>query len=204
MCTKYPCFLVVVLRALFLFNASAIAASEKEWVALNDCQYLESENNDGDSFRVRCGEKEFTARLYYVDTPETKLVYPERVREQSVHFGITLDDALKIGAAAKERVAALLQKPFTIQTRWANAAGRARETRYYAIVEVDGRSLAEILISEGLARAKGTKVKTPAGEKASDYMQRLAALEDEARQKKVGAWAAASPVAKETQHSGGN
>jgi endonuclease YncB( thermonuclease family) len=190
----------LVSAGLSLAIVTQLNASEKEWVTLNDCQYVESDNNDGDSFRARCGDKEFTARLYYADTPETNLVYPERVREQSVHFGITLDETLKIGEQAKERVRALLQKPFVLQTRWASAAGRARETRYNAIVEVDGRSLAEILVSEGLARAKGVVVKTPAGEKARDYMNRLATLEAETQAKRLGAWsrgatAASSPTA---------
>ena len=179
----------VLVIALLLSARWEAAAAEKEWVTLNDCHYVDSENNDGDSFHARCGDREFTARLYYVDALETNLVYPERTREQAEHFGITLDEALQAGAAAKQRVAALLQKPFIVHTRWANAAGRARDARYYAIIEIDGKSLAEILVSEGLARAKGTAAKLPSGEKARDYMERLAALEDDARQKRVGAWA---------------
>ncbi len=54
----------------------------------------EHKDNDGDSFRVRCGDKEFRARLYFVDAPETTLTYAERTREQSLHFGITLDETM--------------------------------------------------------------------------------------------------------------
>jgi endonuclease YncB( thermonuclease family) len=184
--------LLIVTAVFLVITANSRAADKKEWVTLNDCRYVDSENNDGDSFIVRCGEKEFTARLYYVDTPETNLVYAERVRQQGAHFGLTLDGTLKIGEQAKDRVRALLQKPFVVYTRWAVGGGRARQGRFYVIVEVDGKSLGETLVSEGLALAKGTAPNLPSGEHAHDYMQRLAALEDEARAKRVGAWATAS------------
>ncbi len=179
---------ILFVALLFSVAGTGYTSEKKEWVTLNDCKYVDWKDNDGDSFRVRCGDKEFVARLYYADAPETNLVYAERTREQSVHFGITLDETLKVGVKAKERVATLLQKPFVLRTRWASAAGRARETRYYVIIDVDGRSVAEILVSEGLARAKGTAPNLPSGEKAHAYMERLAALEDEARTKGVGAW----------------
>jgi hypothetical protein len=54
----------------------------------------EHKDNDGDSFRVRCGDKEFRARLYFVDAPETTLTYAEGTHEQSLHFGITLDETM--------------------------------------------------------------------------------------------------------------
>jgi endonuclease YncB( thermonuclease family) len=193
---------LVVAAAVFLaITANGRAGVKKEWVTLNDCRYVDSENNDGDSFVVRCGDKELTARLYYVDAPETNLVYAERVRQQSAHFGITLDQTLKIGAQTKERVRALLQKPFVVYTRWAIGGGRAREGRYYAIVEIDGQSLGEILVSEGLAIAKGTAPNLPNGEHAHDYMGRLAAMEDQAREKHLGAWAGSAAAKKETSAS---
>jgi endonuclease YncB( thermonuclease family) len=109
-----------------------------------------------------------------------------------LHFGITLDETMKAGVKAKDRVKELLQKPFVLRTRWASAAGRGRETRYYVVVEVDGKSLAEILIREGLARSKGVAPNLPSGEKARAYMERLDALEQDARAKRVGAWSTAA------------
>jgi hypothetical protein len=108
----------------WLFVGQSWAAECKEWVTLSDCQYVDAANNDGDSFRVRSGEKEFTARLYYVDAPETNLKQAERTRDQSIHFGITLGETMKAGEEAKERVKELLQKRFVIWTRWATAGGR--------------------------------------------------------------------------------
>jgi endonuclease YncB( thermonuclease family) len=187
---------------LLLFGVfGAAAAPEREWVTLTDCKYVDGPDNDGDSFLVHCGDKDFTARLYYVDTPETNLKYAERTHEQSLHFGITLDETMKIGLKAKERVKELLQKPFALLTRWANAAGRGRESRYYVIVEVNEKSLAEILIAEGLARAKGVAAKLPSGEKSKDYMQRLEGLEAQAREKRVGAWSTAQKAEPEIKAS---
>ena len=180
----------VLIVALFLggFGQRASAAEHKEWVKLTDCRYLDGPDNDGDSFRVRCGDKEFTARLYYVDAPETNLRQGERTHDQSLHFGITLDETMKAGEKAKQRTKELLQKPFVIWTRWATAGGRGRESRYYVIVEVDGKSLGEILVSEGLARTKGMAPNLPSGEHAKAYMERLDDLESAAHEKRLGAW----------------
>jgi len=129
---------------LCVIAGASYARESKPWVTLTNCQYVVTKYNDGDSFRVRSGTNEFTLRLYYVDAPETTMSYPERVHQQSEHFGITMDEALKVGTQAKERVQELLREPFIVRTRWASAAGRGRETRYYCFVEVGGKSLAEI------------------------------------------------------------
>ena len=146
----------------------------------------------------RQGIQSAALRLYFVDAPEITLTYAERTREQSLHFGITLDETMKAGVKAKECVQALLQKPFVLRTLWASAAGRGRETRYYVLIEVNGKSLAEILASGGLARVKGVGHVLPSGEKSSSYVDRLMALEQEARAKRVGAWSTAAGDKKST------
>jgi endonuclease YncB( thermonuclease family) len=196
--TNLGCNSIVLGTVLLAVVASSHGAEKKEWVTLNDCRYLDGENNDGDSFRVRCGDKEFTARLYFVDTPETNLRYAERTREQSFHFGITLDETMKAGVRATERVRALLQKPFVIQTVWATGGGRGREPRYDVLIEVDGTNLAEILVGEGLAWAKGVGRALPSGEKSRDYMDRLTALEAEAQAKRIGAWSTSAGASQTT------
>src|SRR5437879_6845021 len=148
---------LVVLLLLVALSSKTSAGDRKEWVKLTDCHYVDGPDNDGDSFRVRSGDKEVTARLYYVDAPEINLRQGERSHDQSLHFGITLDETMKAGEKAKQRVQELLQKPFLIWTRWATAGGRGRESRYYVIVEIDGKSLGEILVTEGLARTKGVQ-----------------------------------------------
>jgi endonuclease YncB( thermonuclease family) len=181
-----------ILIVALLFGAFAqrgSASDRKEWVKLTDCRYVDAPDNDGDSFRVRGGDKEFTARLYYVDAPETNLRLGDRTHDQSLHFGITLDETMKAGEKAKQRTKELLQKSFLIWTRWATAGGRGRESRYYVIVEVDGKSLGEILVTEGLARTKGVAPNLPNDEKGKAYMERLDDLESAAREKHLGAWA---------------
>ena len=176
---------------LFMFVAAghSWAAGKREWVMLTNCQYVAWENNDGDSFRIRCGTNEFIARLYFVDAPETNLEYPERTREQSEHFGITLDETIKSGRAAKDMVPEFLRASFVVYTRWVTAGGRSKQPRYYVLVEAGGKSLAEALISQGLALTKGAIALLPNGEKSKSYVGRLEALEQEARQKRLGAWA---------------
>ena len=181
--------LLIVTLLLCVIAGASYAGESKPWVTLTNCEYVVTKYNDGDSFRVRSGTNEFTLRLYYVDAPETTMSYPERVHQQSEHFGITMDETLKVGAQAKDRVQELLREPFIVRTRWASAAGRGRETRYYGFVEVGSKSLAEILVSEGLAQAKGVAPNLPDGEKASVYKQKLDDLEQTAHQKRVGAWA---------------
>src|ERR1700704_3424052 len=195
---RLACGLVVpFLFAVFV--GQTFSAEKREWVTLTDCHYLDAADNDGDSFRVRCGEREFVVRLYYVDAPETNLKQGERTHEQSLHFGITLDEAMKVGGKAKARVKELLQKPFVVRTRWATAGGRGRETRYYVIVEIDEKNLGEILINEGLARTKGVAPGLPTGERARDYMQRLEDLEGKAREKRAGAWSTSAVEKKEPE-----
>lgn len=174
---------------LLAWSQSLFAGDKKEWVKLTDCCYVEWQANDGDSFRVRCGDKGFTARLYYVDAPETNLLHGDRTHEQSLHFGITLDATMKAGEKAKARTKELLQKAFAIWTRWSTAGGRGRESRYYVMIEVDGKNLAEILVGEGLARTKGMAPNLPTDEKGKAFMEHLDEVEDTARQKHLGAWA---------------
>jgi endonuclease YncB( thermonuclease family) len=181
--------LLVVAVLLSIAPWPSEAAAPRKWVSLVNCQYVAGRDNDGDSFRVHCGTDEFILRLYFVDAPETNLVFPERTREQSEHFGVTLDDTMKAGVKAKATVQDLLRDPFVVQTRWASAQGRSRETRFYGIVEVGGKNLAEVLVSQGLARTKGTSVKLPNGEKARAYMGRLEVLEGVAQQRRLGVWA---------------
>ncbi len=166
----------------------AHAAATKPWVTLTNCHYVETKDADGDSFRVRTATNEFNVRLYFVDAPEATMTYAERVRQQAEHFHVTLDASLKTGAAARERTRELLRSPFVVHTRWATAGGRGREPRYYAIVTVDGRTLGEILVSEGLAQAKGVTANLPDGRKSAAHLEQLLALEEAAKANRAGAW----------------
>ena len=172
------------------------AAERKEWATLTDCRYVSHANNDGDSFHVRCGDDAFVLRLYFVDTPETSLTYGERTREQAGHFGATLDETLKAGAKARTFVRETLRTPFVVLTRKAYAQGAARDPRYYGMVQVGGKGLDEILVLVGLARVKGVAVNIPGGEKSRAHAGRLRVLEEHAKQKRRGLWAAAAQPGK--------
>jgi len=175
-----------------LLGAAALCcaawADAAAWSVLEGCRLVPHANNDGDSFHVRCGDDAFVVRLYFVDAPETNLLYPERVREQAEHFGATLDDTLKAGAKARTYVREALQGPFTVVTRKASAPGRAKDPRFYGMVQVGGRGLDEMLVLQGLARAKGVVASVP-GEKARSHAERLQLLEDQAKARGRGLWA---------------
>ena len=83
----------------------------------------------------------------------------------------------------------MLREPFTVWTRWASAGGRSKEPRYYGLVEVGGKGLAEILVSRGLARTKGVRANLPSGEQSKVYEEKLQGLENDAKEKRVGVWA---------------
>ena len=90
----------------------------------------------------------------------------------------------------------VLRGPFVVVTRKASAPGRARDPRYYGMVQVGGKGLDEILVIEGLARAKGVAASVPGGEKSRAHAGRLQLLEDQARQQRKGLWAASPRAAK--------
>lgn len=188
----YLTIFMLILSVLFAQNCSA--RSSKEWTKLDDCRYMDNKSNDGDSFHVSCGANEFIVRLYFVDAPETDLHFPDRVQEQSAYFGITIDAVLKAGRKAQDTVRELLQKPFIIHTRKALAGGRSAVPRFYSFVEIDGQPLADILVSQGLARVRGVITNLPGGEHWRKYDERLRSLENEARQKQLGAWAASTGI----------
>jgi len=185
---KLPLYIQVLCLALIFSAASA--AERKKWETLSDCRYVAKEYNDGDSFRVKCSSREFVLRLYYVDAPEVSVRgNAERVREQSDHFGVMSEDIPEAGLKARDAVREILKKPFVVQTRWAVAGGRSAESRYYGMVEIEGRQLVEILVGEGLARTKGRSINLPTGDKSSEYLQKLRVLESAAKKHRKGIWA---------------
>lgn len=190
----------ILVLLLWLASVPSWAADRKAWVRLTDCQYVEQAYNDGDSFHVQCGEHVFVVRLYFVDAPESTLRYPDRTREQSEYFGVTLAETLRAGRQATSLVRERLHTPFVVWTRWASAGGRTKRPRYYSFVEVEGHSLAELLVSEGMARTKGVMIMGPTGEPAHVMQERLQTLERTARQQKRGIWATSSagPAAQTT------
>jgi endonuclease YncB( thermonuclease family) len=200
---------VGLLASLFLFTTGAALAGDTaepkrvaKFVRFTGCEFLDTAYADGDSFRVRVDGHERVLRLYFVDTPESDTRFPLRNAQQAEYFGITPEQSVEAGKAAKRFVHDLLSgKKLTVYTHWGLVIG---SRRYYAVVEVDGRNLADVLVEAGLARLKGFTANQPDGTKIDDYWDHLRELETIARAAKLGAWehsvpAKAQPVIEEVR-----
>lgn len=149
---------------------------------------MDNRYNDGDSFRVRQGDREFVFRLYFVDAPETDHGFGERVREQALYFGVTTSAVVQVGQEAAAFVKQQLSGTFTVITRWQAAQGRSKLPRFYAFVQANGQDLGRQLVSQGMARVYGVRATTPEGESAETARAQLLGLEDTARHERLGAW----------------
>ena len=147
-----------------------------------------NDSNEGDSFHVRHGGKDYIFRLYFVDAPETSRMIPRRVREQAVVFGLENDRVLVAGEAATKFALPLLKRPFTVRTRWQDAKGQSALPRHYALVETaDGQDLGELLVQAGHARSYGAAA-APPGKTVDRLRQSYDRLEQRAKRARVGAW----------------
>jgi DNA uptake protein ComE-like DNA-binding protein len=162
----------------------------QEWLTLRDCHYVSNAANDGDSFHVRANEKEYIFRLYLVDAPETDAADPARLIEQAKHFGISAPQVVELGEAAKLFVQEKLVEPFTVLTRMSDAMGRSKSERFYAFVQAKDGDLGEQLVANGLARVHGRSAKPPGLTSSVTESQKLKNLENQAKQAKLGGWAA--------------
>ena len=166
----------------------AHAIESKDWIVLKDCRLIPNPANDGDSFHVSAGEKEYLFRLYLVDAPETDEMTPRRLIEQAKYFGITVPQAIEVGRAAKEFTQEKLSEPFTVFTHMSDAMGQSRFERFYAFVETKEGDLGEQLVRNGLARSYGFKTAPPGLTSSRIEVEKLQQFEDEAKREKIGAW----------------
>jgi DNA uptake protein ComE-like DNA-binding protein len=160
----------------------------KEWIILKDCRLIPNPANDGDSFHVSVGPKEYLFRLYLVDAPETDARNPGRLIEQGKYFGITVPQAIEVGQAAKEFTQEKLSQPFTVFTHMSDAMGQSRMERFYSFVQTKDGDLGELLVRNGLARNYGFKATPPGLSSSRIELEKLQQFENEARQEKIGAW----------------
>lgn len=192
-----PLFLTLVILA------ARVAAAQSDLEVIEGCVLIPTEWADGDSFRIRTPlGQEHTVRLYGVDCLEERIANEtdaRRLRSQRRYFGVTqvrpepaeaIEFAKQFGRLATLETRRALQRPFTIQTSFADARGDSRFPRIYAFVfTADGRDLAAQLVSLGLARAYGVSRRTAAGESAEEYRAYLADLELQAAAAGRGLWA---------------
>src|SRR5437763_14553931 len=160
----------------------------KGWIVLKDCRLIANPANDGDSFHVSAGEKEYRFRLYFVDAPETDEMTPRRLVEQAKYFSITVPQTIEVGRAAKDFTQEKLSQPFPVLTHMSDAMGQSRLERFYAFVETKEGDLAEQLVRNGLARSYGFKAAPPGLTSSRIEVERLQRFEDQAKQEKTGAW----------------
>jgi competence protein ComEA len=162
----------------------------KDWTILENCRVIVNPANDGDSFHVSVGSKEYIFRLYMVDALETDEMNPARLVEQAKYFAITAPQAIEVGQAAKEFTREKLSEPFMVFTRMSDAMGRSKLERFYAFVQTKEGDLGEQLVRNGLARNYGFKAVPPGLRNSRLEAEKLQQFEDEARQEKIGAWGA--------------
>lgn len=160
-----------------------------EWEILKGCQLVAGSVQDGDSFHLIHKERQYIFRLYFVDAPETDGMLEERIEDQAAYFGIGVGEVPGAGqmAAAFTR-RSLEQGEVTVITRWENALGRSKLVRFYAVVLVNGKNLAEELVAHGLARIHGPRALWPDGPRSTHFVSRLKNLELAAREQRRGAW----------------
>ena len=160
----------------------------KDWTVLENCRLILNPANDGDSFHVSSGDKEYIFRLYLVDAPETDGRDPGRLIEQAKEFGITVPQAIEVGEAAKAFTRDKLDERFAVFTRMSDAMGRSQLERFYAFVQTKDGDLGEQLVRNGLARNFGYKAVPPGFSSMQPERQKLQQFEDEAKQEKIGGW----------------
>ncbi len=187
---KVALFAVAVLLAAAVDLAAR--GESKDWIVLNNCQLIANPANDGDSFHVSAGGKEYLFRLYLVDAPETDEMVPRRLVDQAKYFGITVPQAIEVGRTAKAFTQEKLFQPFTVLTHMSNAMGQSRIERFYAYVQTKEGDLGEQLVRNGLARIYGYKAAPPGLTSSRTEFGELQQLEDQARREKIGGWGAAS------------
>lgn len=176
-----------------LLPSAYLRAANKEvgvWEVLDNCQLVQADYNDGDSFLIKYGDESDVFRLYYVDCPETYATYMDRVRDQARYFSITTDEVLTSGELASKFSKLFLRGSFTVITKWEDARGNGKQ-RYYAVIKKDERYLSTELVQNGLARIYGmpTKQAWPTGYSPRTYLSRLKNAEREAQRSSTGIWA---------------
>ena len=167
---------------------SSSPRARSTWTTLTDCHYVTNRANDGDSFHVTAGGKQYLFRIYFVDAPETDAALNDRIDEQAKYFGITPDQTIKVGKLAEEFTRQKLTQPFTVRTCFQDALGRSKMERFYAIVQTTTGDLGEQLIENGLARIHGASANPVGLPRANVEWQKLQQLERNAKLEKVGGW----------------
>jgi len=186
-----------LLGMVLLISAPPCLADK--WRILENCTLVPNESNDGDSFHVKCGRREYLFRLYFADAPETDNSIEERVAEQAEYWGISEKAAIRLGRKAAVFTRKFLENGFTVYTQFDDARGRSGKNRFYAQVKVGELDLAEELVRHGFARVFGQDTDLSDGTRATTFWWRLKTAEREAKRNRLGAFSADVEVAAEEE-----
>ena len=141
-------------------------AMEKTGKELVDVKFLNA--NDGDTFNVELNGKKERVRLLMVDTPE---------------MNYDKGEPMPYAEQAKERTIGLLKNADSVQLLFDKGPETDKYERLLAYAFVDGMSLHEILVSEGLAAVRYVN-------KPNDTLSpELRELEHQAKDAKLNIWA---------------
>ena len=195
---SWPSFTALLAIALTHFSPASAAdpATRRmtpvdKWITLAGCRLEENPFNDGDSFHVTRGGKEFLFRLCYVDTPETtahrELV--DRTSDQARYWNIYKRDLFRLADEGAAFTREKLSRPFTVMTRWDDARGASKMPRYFAVIRTaDGEDLAEALVGAGFARVFGFSPDLPGNQSSKSVFGKLETIEAKAKAAGAGAW----------------
>lgn len=180
-----------------------MVADAQQWVTLRNCSLIAHDANDGDSFHVRAGGKEYIFRLYFADCPETDKQIPERVAMQARYFKISESKILDAGRKAEIFTRTTLAKPFTVVTCWQDARGASHMSRYFAYVLPEGHppDLASRLVQNGLARAYGASASI-LGKSENSLWTDYDKLQKQAQVLRLEVWAESSRTPHRAQKKG--
>jgi endonuclease YncB( thermonuclease family) len=180
-------------------NTSVGTSKVGAYEQLTGCTLVDHRHNDGDSFHVLHGEREYEFRLYFVDAPESSYkTYKggdnngERIRQQGDYFGgLSRDQTTDIGAEAKKLALTVLRgRPFTVYTKREKVYGSHRLYALVAVVDAAGHDngLGDMLVNQGLARIHTKGAALPNGTSRNKHEAKLRSVEHAARKAGVGAW----------------
>jgi len=194
----------------FIINTSAnvslngltpVKVTGNTYEILENCTLVEHKHNDGDSFHIKHAKGQSEIRLYFADTAESAYkTYGggenngERLDKQGKYFGgLNREQTAKLGKLGKERTMSLVKgQKFKVITKWQPVTNRQTEKRIHAfiILEKDGTEyyLHELLTQEGLVRLSTWGSDLPDGTSWKKQKERLIAMENDAKKRKVGAW----------------
>lgn len=175
------------------YSGQSTTALPDSWQKLEGCRLVRDHNNDGDSFRVQHGGQVHTFRLYFVDCPEKELRRDNesRLRDQATYFSLPNPEAAaQVGRMAQEYTLQLLNRPFTVQTRWERVYDSRRFYAQVLLRSEDGRDLdlSELLVKNGLARIYTRGAPLPNAISVEKFRRFLRGVESAAKRAGVGAW----------------